>query len=308
MAWWDDTFYPLLHAKWSNLAQTLGKFLSDKINTETIEYVKSVIIDVGSVVEDVKTTRNVLFGFLKNKMRSILGTVCNMKKLAREVNDEISLRQDPLYSIIVSVTNNKNYEQVLRQTREVLTMMSGVDALYFTNENDVTNDVIVKNVSLLAYILVEACLFILTQGSGNKTTMIEQDNMKISCMIVYYILEKMASSLENTLVDSTKLKKAVEELRERRKQELIASYKVDDEERQLQITLKNMGLDNWADILTGNDDEKNEPSIQNTMSQKDEYDMAKDEIYATFKGEHDDFYGDDEDDEDVMVSYEAYDY
>jgi hypothetical protein len=142
-----------------------------------------------------------------------------------------------------------------------------------------------------------------------ENNIVMQDNMKMTCTIVYFVLEKLAMALQNTLVEPSKLKKAVEELRERRKQELIASYKVDDEERQLQITLKNMGLESWADILTGNEQDKNEPPKDLAITHhKDEYDMAKDEMYETFKGEHNDMYEDDEDDEDVMVSYEAYDY
>jgi hypothetical protein len=142
-----------------------------------------------------------------------------------------------------------------------------------------------------------------------ENNIVMQDNMKMTCTIVYFVLEKLAMALQNTLVEPSKLKKAVEELRERRKQELIASYKVDDEERQLQITLKNMGLESWADILTGNEQDKNEPPTDLAITHhKDEYDMAKDEMYETFKGEHNDMYEDDEDDEDVMVSYEAYDY
>lgn len=310
--WWEDRFYPMLHLKWDELTRLISVNIPDKTDSNIIEYIKSVIVDVGSVVEDLKTTRNVLSNFMGSKVRSILGSIINVKKLSKEVNDEMSLRNDPLYSIIVSVSNNKHYQHVLQELKSPVLMSQNIHQLYFHTDDEEDT---VKNISLLAYIFVTTMLSILQRSHSThekimhtEQNVVTQDNVKISCMIVYYILNRLAASFANTLVEPSKLKKAVEELRERRKQELIASYKVDDEERQLQITLKNMGLESWADILTGNDTEQNEPSVEATYNQKDEYDMAKDEIYQTFKGEHNDAYGEDEDDEDVMVSYEAYDY
>jgi hypothetical protein len=312
-SWWDDNFYPMMHVLWDEFVSTLKTSVSDKFNIDTIEYIKSVVVDVGSVVEDIKTTRNVLFNFLHGKLNSVLGSIRNVKKLNKEINDEMALRTDVLYSIIVSVSNNKNYENTLQHLDHTIALGKKVEHLYFQLDDD---EVIVKNVSLLAYILISSLHSFLKDSQSSHATLlaidqniVNQDNLKISSMIVMYILEKLSLSFSNTLVDPTKLKKVVEELRERRKQELIASYKVDDEERQLQITLKNMGLENWADILAGEDTEQNEPVSQTTLYKKDEYDMAKEEIYDTFKGEHNDTYGDDDDDdEDVMVSYEAYDY
>lgn len=312
VSWWEDKFYPLMHTKWEDFVNTLSLYISDKMNIDITEYIKAVIIDVGSVVDDVKTTRNVLFNFMKAKMNSILGSIKNVKKLSKEITDETALRNDALFSIIVSVSNNKNYQSILQHLLEPMVVNKAIEHIYFRTDDE---EVIVKNVSLLAYIFITSLQSLLkkTHASHDKLlisdqNVVVQDSLKISCMVVYHIFEKLAGALSNTLVDPSKLKKAVEELRERRKQELIASYKVDDEERQLQITLKNMGLENWADILVGDDNEQNEPIVQQSLYQKDEYDMAKDEIYETFKGEHNDNYEDDEDDEDVMVSYEAYDY
>lgn len=315
MSWWDDKFYPLMHRRWDDLIDTLKMYASDKINMDTINYLKTVVIDVGSVIEDIKTTRNVLFNFIKVKLLSILGAIRNLKKMNREVGnstDEMALRNDPFYSIIVSVSNNKNFQPILQLLNNPISTSKMIDHLYFNIDEE---EIIVKNISILAYVLVSTLQTLLKDAkithdkfSLTEQNIVLQDNMKLTCMVVYLLVEKLASALNNTLVEPSKLKKAVEELRERRKQELIASYKVDDEERQLQITLKNMGLDNWADILSGQDEEQNEPLPSSTVYQKDEYDMAKDEIYATFKGEHNDMYGEDDDDEDVMVSYEAYDY
>jgi hypothetical protein len=313
MSWWDDKFYPLMHQKWDAFMEMLKISASDKINNDLNNYIKAVIVDVGSIIEDIKTTRNVLFNFTRMKLTSILGTIRNIKKMSKEINDEVALRTDPLYSIIVSVANNKNYQTILQQFNEPIIMTKAIEHLYFNTDNE---EVIVKNISVLAYVFIHTMHTMLKKSqtlheklSIAENNIVMQDNMKITCTIVYFVLEKLAMALQNTLVEPSKLKKAVEELRERRKQELIASYKVDDEERQLQITLKNMGLDSWADILTGNDQDMNEPPTDLAITHyKDEYDMAKDEIYETFKGEHNDMYEDDEDDEDVMVSYESYDY
>jgi hypothetical protein len=116
----------------------------------------------------------------------------------------------------------------------------------------------------------------------------------------------LKTQLQNTIVDNDLLKMSVEALREKRKQELINAYKVDEEERELQKQLKKLGLQNWADILTGEDDIVSEDVIASTKLTsvvKDEYEEEKDFVYSTYKGENAD---DDEVDEDY-VSYESYD-
>jgi regulator of replication initiation timing len=136
---------------------------------------------------------------------------------------------------------------------------------------------------------------------------VQKDNIKLSCDIVSILVSSLKKQLENTIIDNDALKMSVEALREKRKQELIDAYKVDDEERELQKQLKKLGLDNWADILTGEDDIVSEDVKQSNNVQsvvKDEYEEEKDYVYATYQGEN----ADDDEVEEDYVSYESYDY
>lgn len=310
--WWDDVLFPKLITSFSNLEDTLA-ILSDKANADVLSYVKDTIINIGTLSSDFVTVRNTLHAFTLFKLKNILGQVVNTKKISKEFNDEDSLRTDALFGIIASVSNNANFAHVLKKIKVFMPQLNKLQELYFEDPSD---DVVVKNILLLSYSFTSFLNTVLkiTFDKDVKTALQEQeviiqDNLKLTATIVNYILTSLTQYMQNTLVDASKLKKTYEELREKRKQELIAAYKVDDEERQLQIALKNMGLTNWADILTGDDTEVTEPIIEDTyqVSKIDEYDVAKNEIYQSFIGEHDDMYGEGDNDEDIMVSYEAYD-
>lgn len=311
-AWWDDVFFPMLIASFSQTEGTLS-ILSNKANAETLSYVKDTIINIGVITSDFTTVRNTLHSFTLFKVKNILGQVVNTKKLAKKFNDEDALRNDTFFSIVASVSNNANFTHILTGIKAIMPQLNKMEELYFEVAND---EIIVKNILLLSYAFITFLNTILritfdkdVKVALQEQEVIIQDNLKLTATIVNYILTSLTQYLQNTIVDASKLKKTYEELREKRKQELIAAYKVDDEERQLQIALKNMGLTNWADILTGDDSEVTEPILEDAplVPKFDEYDAAKNEIYESFIGEHDDMYGEGDDDEDVMVSYEAYD-
>lgn len=310
--WWDDILFPHLIAAFSKLEQTLS-ILSDKSSLDVLSYIKDTIVNIGTLTSDFVTIRNTLHSFTLFKVKNIIGQVVNTKKMAKEISDEDAFRSDPLFSIVASVSNNKNFAHVLPKMKALIPQLNKIEGLYFEESND---DIVVKNTLLLSYAFISFLNNMLkitfdkdVKAALQEQEVVLQDNLKLTATIANYILTSLSHYMQNTIVDASKLKKTYEELREKRKQELIAAYKVDDEERQLQIALKNMGLTNWADILTGDENEVTEPILEDAaqMPKIDEYDAAKNEMYQSFIGEHDDMYGEGDDDEDVMVSYEAYD-
>jgi len=311
--WWDDIFYPTFLEEVSTFQTTFSK-LSDKLKLDDFEYIKDVIVNVNSSYE-ASTVRHTLYMFLSSKIKLVLGKILNKQKLSEKMLSEESIKENPIYGVIASITNNKNYDDVIKNVKTVLSLLEKLDKLYIEVAND---DMIVKNISILALVTFTIFKQILlrTLGMNDKNTMmdllqtvspVQKDNIKLSCDIVSILVSSLKKQLENTIIDNDALKMSVEALREKRKQELIDAYKVDDEERELQKQLKKLGLDNWADILTGEDDIVSEDVKQSNNVQsvvKDEYEEEKDYVYATYQGEN----ADDDEVEEDYVSYESYDY
>jgi hypothetical protein len=309
--WWVDIFYPTFIDEIATFETTINR-VTDKVNKDDFEYVKEVIVNVSTSYEP-STVRHTLFMFLSTKFKMLVGKILNKQKLTEKMLSEEAIKENPLYGIIASITNNKNYDVVISKLKKVLGFVNNISNLYVETTND---DMIVKNISILSYITFvifkQLLLNTLNTESDNikditrTVNSIDKDNIRITCDIIGLLISSLKQQLKNTIIDNDLLKMSVEALREKRKQELIDSYKVDDEERELQKQLKKLGLDNWADILTGEDDIVSEDVIASskmTSIVKDEYEEEKDHVYATYMGENAD---DDEVDEDY-VSYESYD-
>lgn len=310
--WWNEIFYSTMIEELTEFEKSINS-VSNTINKGDYEFVKDVIINVNASYEP-STVRHTLYMFLSSKIRIILGKILNKQKLTEKMLTEESIKANPLYGIIASITNNKNYDSVLPKLRTTMKLLDDISSLYIETADDA---MIVKNISILSFITFKVFKMLLINTLNNNTTEsikeithlvspVEKDNMKITCDIVGLLISALKTQLHNTIIDNDLLKMSVEALREKRKQELIDAYKVDEEERELQKQLKKLGLQNWADILTGEDDIVSEDVIASTKLTsvvKDEYEEEKDFVYSTYKGENAD---DDEVDEDY-VSYESYD-
>jgi hypothetical protein len=322
--WWIDEFYPHLSDEFNKLVDMMNK-LSDATNKDTTGYLKKTLINLTDV-DDVSVVRQVTYSFLSSKMRHVLGKIVNKQKVSEEMMKDETIKIDPLFMIIASVSANKNYDAVLAQFKQLLTSLTGFDLLYFNSSSTTTNtnDLILQNVFLFAYlitILLKTLLF-MTLSTNSKiqtfhmlsitsltmdATIKDKENLKLTCDIVNLLLTNLANYLKSTIADPNDLKLSYEKLREMRKEDEIAKYKVDDDERELQMQLKKMGHTNWVNILNPDEDfemsEEQKTVLNPTPKNYDEYDMEQVEVYNSYKGENDD--GDDDNDEDY-VSYEAY--
>lgn len=105
--------------------------------------------------------------------------------------------------------------------------------------------------------------------------------LKLSYMIVNYIFKSLYSYLNNNVIEVDAVMKKVELLREEKKQTMMNAYLVDDQERQLQIQLRNIGLETWSTVF----DRLKNVDINAYTNQQDEnvnYNMAD------YRGENDD--------------------
>jgi hypothetical protein len=241
-----------------------------------------------------------------------MGKIINKQKLHESQLSEDAIRSNPLYGLIATLSSTNKYDNLLTKIRDITIKVNGLEALFMKSDQE---EVIVKNISILAYVTIaifRAITFPFSSDIVLNASVEQKDHLHICCDIVNFAFKALATQLQNTLVDVTFLNSEVERLREQRKQELMSAYKVDEEERQLQMVLKKIGVKNWTDILNDDDDIKSDEqrNAENPPMpvKKDEYEEEKDYVYATYKGENDD--GDhynDQDDEDQFVSIESYD-
>jgi hypothetical protein len=308
--WWFDNFYPKLNDEFESLVTLLNK-ISDGTDKDMISYVKDTIINV-STGNEVSSIRQTLYTFIASRVKQFLGKIVNKQKVNdSEINEEM-LRSNPLFAIMANASNNANYDVVLKNIRNTTLTMKNVDLLHFEANNE---EMVIKNISVLAFFTLQ--LFNNILQSANTTVTLSsltinpdirtKERLQFVASIVNYGFTALGTVLKNSLVDIQFLNNEVEKLREQRKQEVMAVFKKDDEERELQKILKKIGVKNWADILNHDDDMKSEEQIAaenpHVNVYKDEYELEKDYVYANYKGDNDDA---DEVDED-FVSMEAYD-
>jgi len=120
-----------------------------------------------------------------------------------------------------------------------------------------------------------------------------------------YIAYKLKEKLGRNHVDGVQMKKRIEELREKRKEELIALYKVDDEERELQMALKRLGVQTWFDVGGNAEEDENRGAGQLVGDMGDigvvgAADAQEEDAFIHVAGQDDD-----EDDDAPVLAYEA---
>jgi predicted sulfurtransferase len=87
---------------------------------------------------------------------------------------------------------------------------------------------------------------------------------------VNYILERLNEHLSLNDTDNDKITKRVEELREKRKQAMMATYSDDEELRRLQVQLKSMGLTMAIPSDNGiEDDDSQAQKVNNLVNEAD---------------------------------------
>jgi hypothetical protein len=121
---------------------------------------------------------------------------------------------------------------------------------------------IVKNVVLLNYVMLKTLYTIVLSGIHNEYVEEDADGSKIMSLsitasdslkevmqlyaeLVYHVIHELLNTVVMNDVDIELVKNTVEQLRENKKKTLISFYSGNDEERQLQMLLKRMGVDAW---------------------------------------------------------------
>ena len=189
-----------------NLYKTLNEmFAVVETILGDVGLVKALIITMETddfTTEKLVNLRSTLYNFLKFKLRSILARI---------------VYKDPNIQVIIG--DSPFDVKLLEQS------IPDVEPFY------IESDELVKNIGILAFILVLTL----------KNIKDKQPNT-FAIKVSKHVMEELNKYLMLNDINSDKINSKMEELRELKKQKLIAEYSKDDETRKLQIALKKMGI------------------------------------------------------------------
>jgi hypothetical protein len=230
--YFNDILLPQLETDFKALTNALSLTL-DNPNVEAHIYIRDAL--VLGMNENHKSSRAALYNFTKYKLPFIMGRIINQYKFAKPKED------NPFYNILVNITKNNEVQLLLPQVREQL---QAIKTVFVGSHDDETN--VVKNIALLTNEIVKLLKYFIMLAEKNK---VNKAGKVLIANICDFVFQKLYESLNNNVFDINGVLKKVEDLREESKQQKMNAYLADDEERQLQIELRNMGVENWSNIF-----------------------------------------------------------
>lgn len=241
-SYWDDVVYTKSVATYDSLLDIIKQLLDDA-QLPKLELFKHICVLMRNV-KDIDAVRSVMYNYVNVGLPRYIHRIYNGKY------DETSWE--------INFANNKDivvahFSAILKDA-----LRGFKESIYF--EDDAT-----KNTSLMTYIFIKILYNLIMQFSSAYqiyNTMPDQElkklilsapedvkgRLSIMARLVHDCIVGLVDKLIANDVDASHIRKKVEELREQKKQDLIALYHFDDEERQLQMTLKKIGVDSWFDV------------------------------------------------------------
>jgi hypothetical protein len=246
---WDEIVYPLV-LKYFDAISDIIKQNIDNYDSEKFEVFKNTLILLRNI-RNSKLIRNVLVNYIRSKLPRIISRVIHgIHSNSKYVNIE---REINLYE---SFNNNKDYDKQIFQYLSDNLLLSK-DLLNLTNDD-------IININFINYVMMKLFYNMITLSINNKTyntldntlllthqlsvNDLKKNNLKLTCDLISFMIEQLVDSLILNDVNTESINKNVENLRELKKQDLMNKYHIDDEKRQLQMTLRALGMDTWYDV------------------------------------------------------------
>ena len=219
----NDIIYPRLNDNFKQLSSLLSKIL-DNPNMAAMYFIRDALIN--NMNNDPKLHRMVLHNFLMNK-------------LPLQVSQWINGINNGIDELDMTVRNNTDVRELLRHSWPYVKVFT--DTIVVSGaEDDCIKDVIV---------LLDGFFVFLTHLSTTAGENMRQPNIKLVHNLIDTMITKMHEYYQNNIFDNQDVLKNIEELRELKKQSMMNAYAVDDEERTIQIQLRNIGVANWQGIF-----------------------------------------------------------
>lgn len=294
--WWGDIFYPKLDKDFDYLCDIIKKYY-DKVNLDVLSQVKTIIN--GKYFSKNLNLRASIFSFMKFRLKSSLAQIINKKKIIDDTGE------NNFVNLLDSLQLNSEYDNILIKLKVVfLGSLNNISNLFFNTDDDT---LLIQNISVLMYLFIQILISILyiTVNDDYNITQIKSSTLQLltinqkklltlSSSIIFYLFDDLIKFIILNDTDNDKIKKSIEELREKQKQEMIKFYSLDDEQRKLQIQLKKIGLDFKLDIPDDLNKEDKEivnistENIQNIQEYQNTQDDNENYNIGAYLGDNDD--------------------
>jgi hypothetical protein len=258
-----------------NFIKTLGLQSYDDSKIAIFKSIVMNISDSSSLAYSIKK-------YMSNDLIKVTAKICNRVLISEDMlenqidNPEVALR--------VSFLRNENVNIDIIQSL-YLNCFKDTNKLYLKSGE-------IQNIILLNYIFTKYVYNVLSNIVSSNSELVIYDtidvtllsnvnpeNMICAKMIGEYVLLLIYGILDCIMMNDenvNNVRKRVEELRENKKQDLINKYNIDDEERQLQMMLRKIGVDTWYDVGASGDKDQyvanvaNDVDIMTVVNQKEE--------------------------------------
>jgi hypothetical protein len=282
--WWSNIFYTSLSKTMKNLNDQMSKY--PLYVSEYMEYLSNTIIMLTNI-NNLYNIRDILLKFLDTNLPLLISRIFNNYK--PDIKDEDKIPE--FFIVLETLTKDTKFMALKPQIYAILKYTKKINLLNF--DSDKSEDLITKNVSVLAYIIITLFDDIVKLSSKNT-------NIFMFLQLLIFELVKKLKDNDNNL---DLLKKSIEELREKKKQALLDAYNQDDEERELQMLLKKIGITAWADTGAEKPDVNLDEDLSKIKNQEEEDENYKLKGYKTANGDDLDL-NDDDNDNDAELNYD----
>jgi hypothetical protein len=234
--WWDSVMYNGLDSRYDEIMQFLG--------WSGAATLKSYLITLDDSTDSINT---VLHTFIGARLPMLLSRLLNSKV-------DTSVDSEQVKMIAINMANG-NATEVGAVMKECIDYIGNIRDRMWIYHPVKTPTEAIKNKMVLVCILLDI-LRLISMIDKTQYEMFQQGEVQLGGDVAMVVCGKLLSYLDNSLKKQEDIKKRIEELREKRKTELMGAYKANDEDRQLQMTLKSMGLKTWFDVGEGEDGEE----------------------------------------------------
>jgi hypothetical protein len=260
----NEVIYPRLSANFEKLSTLLLKIL-DKPNMAAIYFIRDALIN--NMNNDPKLHRMVLHNFLVNR-------------LSLQVSKWINGIVNGTDELDKTVRSNTEVRELLRSSWPFVKVFT--DTIVVSGAEDAC----IKDIIML----LDSLFVFLTHLSVTAGENMRIPNIKLVHTLIDTMITRLHEYYQNNIFDNKDVLKNIEELREMKKQSMMDAYAVDDEERTIQIQLRNIGVTNWQSIfdrmknvdltdMNAQREENENYRMGDYMGENDEADEVNEDVY-----------------------------
>lgn len=256
-SFWDETLFKNAISIFESMKSIISR-VDDGYDEMRMDMFRALVA-VRGLTNDHSTVATALRGYVTCTLPRILSRIVNQKRRGEDKAELSKLGEEAdLYVAFLNAT-----APGLLATLDSTTPRAG-HHLRFSKKDEDPDIVDIKAISLCTFVVMKVAYAALTYTiTGSVEHDVDEasilrglvgandnklDQVSLSCRLATHIIGGALSAIAANDLNIADVRGRVEELREKKKQELMALYRVDDEERQLQMALKKLGMDTWYDV------------------------------------------------------------